>query len=221
MIRTSISNVASRVVAMAVVLTAVSCATPNTGTTPTPGTLQISSISPGAPIAGVTPQLLTFNGMAFESNLSLIVNGPSGSTTLTGSAITNQSDTSFTVSMVLSVGAYQFIVENPGGAMSAQFVLLVSAATGGPQIVSISPASPSRNSQPQLLLMSGENFVNGLTVQVIDPKGALTIVTGPDISNITSTSFNLNITLSQTGTYSLTVMNPSGDVSNTVNIRVS
>jgi hypothetical protein len=90
-----------------------------------------------------------------------------------------------------------------------------------PSIGAISPASPSTSPIDQGLAISGSGFEPGLTVTVFLPSGGSTTVGAGQIQNVSSTRFELTITLADPGLYRLRVTNPDGRLSNLFVFAVS
>ena len=188
----------------------------------------ISSVAPQAPSRSATVQVLTISGVNFSDGLSLTVVEPDGrKQSYTGSAIQARRDTSFKASVTLAApGPYTLIVTNPDGAASDPFVLKGSGsaqpATPGisPKIDRVLPGEPTKDPLPQTLAVTGEHFVQGLSVYLTDPIGTVYLLKGSVIGSFTATSFTVSAALEMTGEYTLLVTNPSGESSNSMTIKV-
>lgn len=180
----------------------------------------ISSVSPSTPTRSDSDQNVTVSGSNFVGGLTVTVFIPGGGTaTLSGSQIQNVSSGSFTMVVTLNVvGQYGIRVNNPGGAQSNTFNFNVQSAS--PSISSVSPAIPTRSDSDQNVAVSGGNFVSGLTVTVFIPGGGTAILSGSQIQSVTPSSFTMIITLNVVGQYGISVNNPSGAQSNTLNFNV-
>jgi len=178
----------------------------------------ISSISPSSPRTSVTDQNIRVNGSNFVSGLTVTVTFPGGGTgTLSGSQLVNVTSTSFTMKITLNgTGTWQIRVNNPNGEVSGQFPFSVSAAVA-PTISSISPSSPTVSSSNQNVVVNGSNFQDGLTVTVFFPGGGSSTLSGTQITNVSTTSFTMVVTLNVLGTYGIRVNNPSNLQSSTFN----
>ena len=82
-----------------------------------------------------------------------------------------------------------------------------------PIINNVDPAAPSPNTKPQVLTITGQDFMQGLTLTVSEPAGNKTVIQGKAITNQTATSFQAPVTLLNEGTYSLVVTNTDGGIS--------
>lgn len=187
----------------------------------------ISSVAPQAPARSATTQVLSISGANFSDGLSLTVVEPDGrERRYTGTAIQTRRETSFKVSVVLAAtGAYTLIVTNPDGAASDPFVLkgqpdaqLPAAARMTPKIDRVLPEEATKDPLPQRLAVTGERFVEGLSVYVTDPIG--TVYQIKALGSLTATSFSVSVVIEMTGDYTVMVTNPSGESSNSVTIKV-
>lgn len=83
-----------------------------------------------------------------------------------------------------------------------------------PTISSISPSTPQTSVTDQIVRVNGTNFASGLTVTVTFPGGGTGLLSGSQIQNRTSTSFNALVTLNGAGQYCFRVNNTNGESSN-------
>jgi len=189
----------------------------------------ISSVAPQAPARSATAQVLTISGLNFSDGLSLTVVEPDGrKVSHTGTEIQARRDTSFKVSVKLAaMGAYTLIVTNPDGAASDPFVLKgqssgqTPAAPGiAPKIERVLPAQLTKDPSPQTLSVTGDHFVQGLSVYLTDPIGTVYLMKGSELASFTATSFSVSVSIEMTGEYTLMVTNPSGASSNSMTIKV-
>jgi hypothetical protein len=136
---------------------------------------------------------------------------PSTMAICTGTATVS---TNFLVPGSIETGASTiYVVCN--GIASAGVAVTVTGSTGNPAITKISPASTTQTSSVTLTV-TGSNFVNGATV---DWNGAALATTF-----VSSTQLTAKVTSTQTanvGTYAITVVDPSGASSNSVNFAVN
>jgi hypothetical protein len=186
----------------------------------------ISSVTPRAPVPNGAAQLLTITGSNFLDGVALTVVAPDGrKLDYAGPAIRERRDTSFQVAVILAVtGAYTLIATNRDRGTSDQFVLKVQAATTTivptPRIDRMRQEQVTKDSQPQVLKITGDRFVEGLSVSLTDPLGVVYRFKSPAVGGVTAVSFDLSVVLEMTGEYSLMVTNPSGESSNSVNFTV-
>ena len=82
-----------------------------------------------------------------------------------------------------------------------------------PRIAAVTPAEPGRSETPQILMVQGANFVEGLSLTVTTPSGTAQKYQAQDIRERKADSFQVAVVLAATGTYSLTVTNPDGKTS--------
>ena len=183
---------------------------------------QITAVVPAAPIAGPNPQILQIRGERFLTGLSLTISPPTGGIiTIPPSGISELESTSFVTTVVLEeAGAYALTVRNATAETSPPFGLTVVGNPGQTQpiISGIVPSNLTRSVTPQTVLVQGANFAAGLTVSVIDPDGLVSMQSASAVDSLTPSSFQLTMVFGKVGTYSIRVINPSGDTSNVMNI---
>jgi hypothetical protein len=189
----------------------------------------ISSVAPQAPLRSAAAQVLTIGGVNFANGLSLTVMEPDGrKQSYTGTTIEARRDTSFRVSVILAAtGAYTLIVTNPDGVASDPFVLKgqpaaqpPAAARVTPKVDRVLPEQLTKDPLPQTLSVTGERFVEGLSVYLTDPIGTVFMIKGSALGSFTASSFSVSVVIEMTGDYTLLVTNPSGESSNSVTIKV-
>jgi hypothetical protein len=182
---------------------------------------KITSVAPDHPMVSPKPQLLTVTGENFRSNLTLTVTTPGGAArTLGGADIAAQRTTSFQASVVLDeMGTYSLVVMNGDGRRSAPFPLAVKAAARQPWISQVSPEEVPKGQEAQSITLTGNNFVTGLKVSVADPTGTVTVADA--IDKVTVDTVVFKYTFEMAGRYEIMLVNPSGESSNTVVVRVN
>jgi hypothetical protein len=119
-------------------------------------------------------------------------------------------------------GPYSLTVRNASNEVSPPFVMTVVANPDQtqPMVSGVVPSSLTRSTTTQRVLVQGANFAAGLSVSVVDPDGLISTQTAGAVESLTSTSFELAMVFSKVGTYSLRVINPSGDTSNVAHVVV-
>jgi hypothetical protein len=82
-----------------------------------PNAPRIAALSPQTPTARASAQTITVTGERFASGLTVLLDAPTGQwTTYSGSAITVQSPTTFTATVMLDkVGVWDITVHDAGG----------------------------------------------------------------------------------------------------------
>ncbi len=178
---------------------------------------RISDLQPAILLVG-GPQIIRVDGVNFQAGLSVTVTPPHGSPIqLGGSQLLNFTPTSFQFSLTLSMsGYYSLVVTNPDGGVSSPMSFMVGALT--PVVTGV-----SANLQPyasiQIITVYGGNFQSGLSVLINGPGISQQLTSGA-ISNLTSTSFQLNLSLPAVGNYSLVAVNPGNMQSNVFSFTV-
>ena len=185
---------------------------------------QVTGISPAQVLRQDAVQSVTVNGHNFISGLTVELTDPNG-----GSKLIERNDiqalqpTSFQMLATLSLaGPYSIRIKNPGGDQSEPFTFVVQAEVGGtpPHIDSLSPTSVVHSANAQIIAVAGSNFSSAINVTLIDPSGQALGVNGAIVGVVLPNTFQIGVTLSQIGTYTLFVTNPTGEVSNSVAITV-
>lgn len=215
----------SRIAVIAVILVGLAAGCGRSSpTNPSGSSPQITSVSPPQILREDTPQTVTISGRNFVSGLTVELTSPAGaSTTLERSEIQALQTTSFQMTATLSMaGAYVIRAKNPSGDQSDPFSFIVQAEAGGnaPHIDSVSPTSVIHSANLQVFAVTGANFSSALSVTLLDPSGQPLSVNGAIVGTVLPESFQIGVTLTQTGTYTLTVTNPTGETSNSVAIAV-
>ena len=83
-----------------------------------------------------------------------------------------------------------------------------------PQILGVAPTALQPSAAPQVLTISGERFLSGLILEVRNPGGVTTPISGTNIQLSNSASFSASVLLDVAGTYTLTVRNSNNELSN-------
>lgn len=187
---------------------------------------RITSVLPPALAPGPAAQLITVNGDQFLPGLSLDISTPGGGTRhFQGADIQSPRASSFQVAMAFdTAGTYSFVVTNPDGGVCDPFPLKVQAPmvppVAAPVVDGVSPTRATKQPDVQVLKVDGKRFVDGLVVNLSDPTGETTTITGADVRRLTSTSFEVSVVLNMSGDYQIGVTNPDGARSNMVTISV-
>ena len=91
-----------------------------------------------------------------------------------------------------------------------------------PRITSISPTTPTANSQNQTVTVNGIGFQAGLRVTATFPNGGSSTLQGSgQIQNVTSSTFQMIITLNAAGSWSIQAINADGRPSNQFTFTVN
>ncbi len=193
-------------------------------TNPSGSAPHVTNLSPASLVRQDGPQVVTVSGNNFVTGLTVELTDPNGgSISLERSDIQQLQPTSFQLLATLSIaGAYLMRVHNPTGDVSDPFSFIVQSQPGStpPHIDSTSPASVVHSSDPQLISVAGSNFSSAINVTLVNPTGQAIASNSAIIGVVLPTSFQVGVTLTQIGTYTLYVTNPTGEVSNSVTISV-
>jgi hypothetical protein len=228
------------VVALAAVLAAAcghsSPSAPSIVAQPTPQATQasatVSSVLPATLPPSASMQTLVVEGTNFQPGLTVIFSQAGASTahasphstqSITGTDVQNLTSTSFNVNVMVSgAGSYVLQVVNPSASPSAPSTVIADPSlSSNPTIAGLSPRSPAPGTAPTPVYVVGTNFVAGLSVQLTFPDGSTTTLGGTAITFGSSTIIQMRPSLSQSGTYSLRVVNPSGASSDAFSFEVS
>jgi hypothetical protein len=180
----------------------------------------VSGVSP-SPVPGSTSaQALTINGTNFVSGATVTYHDPQGNS-YPGHATTFVNSGQLTDSAFNDAndgGTWTVTVVNPSGSSSTAFNFTVSSAA--PTVSGVSPSPVPGSTSAQTLTINGTNFVSGATVTYHDPQGnsypgkSTTFVSS---SQIKDPAFN---DANDGGTWTVTVVNPSGSSSTAFNFTV-
>lgn len=214
----------SLAVAVLAMAAATACGSKSSPTNPSQAAPRVTGILPAQIIQAGAPQTITVNGLNFVSGLTVTIVDPSGtSRTFAGGEIQAFQNNSFQVTPTFGApGTYTLTVKNTASEVSDPFSFSVQSQAGGttPQITGLSPASTLHSANSQFVTINGSQFAPSLVVTLIDPTGQPTQLIGGTIGVVTPTQFQIVVTLSQIGTYTLFVTNPTGEVSNSVSLPV-
>ena len=82
-----------------------------------------------------------------------------------------------------------------------------------PTIASVTPRAPLPNATPQVITITGTNFLAGVSLSLRLPGGGKLNYAGPEIRERRDTSFQVSVVLAAAGAYTLTATNPDGSTS--------
>jgi hypothetical protein len=191
---------------------------------PTGEDARVTSLRPAQILQSDVPQTVTVEGINFVSGITATLTDPSGGArTFSGGDILAFQANSFQIIGTFSLaGSYSLQVRNTSGVPSTPFSFLVQSQVSGttPQISSVSPGSTLHSNNAQFLTINGSQFAPSLTVTLIDPTGQPQQLIGAIVGVVTPTQFQVLITLSRVGTYTIFVTNPTGEISNSISIPV-
>jgi hypothetical protein len=83
-----------------------------------------------------------------------------------------------------------------------------------PAITSVAPSSLSMQNSAVTVTVNGSGFQEGLSVALKSPTGVATTISGFQVSNVTAASFQVPITPTEVGWYTMQVTNPDAGTSN-------
>lgn len=100
---------------------------------------------------------------------------------------------------------------------------LTSGQSAGVQatVAGVLPASLPPSGTAQTLMVDGGNFQPGLTVELMSSSGGATTFGGSAITNLTETSFQVSVRVSEQGAYQLRVINPASRPSESVTVTAT
>ncbi len=114
------------------------------------------------------------------------------------------------------------IVERGSGATQAQQSVLVSGSTlPPPAIAAVQPSSTSAGPSAQTITIVGTGFQVGLGLTFTPPSGNNQTLTGSQLQNFSSSTFQISVVLNVVGTWTVAAMNPDGQRSGTATITVA
>ena len=206
------------------VLVFIAAACGESPTAPSGGnTMALTSVLPESPVASTASQTLILRGGNFQTGLSVFVKEPDGiERVFSGADIQNLQISSFQVTVVLSQpGAHEVRVGSSPAAQSSPLLLIVRPTQTAPVIFSVTPSAVVRGSGLQTLRFAGFDFDPNLTLTLTAPDGVVTVLTGAQLSAITTTSVQVNLAFTKLGVHTVVITNSSGESSNPMPVTVS
>jgi hypothetical protein len=192
-------------------------------TSPQPPTIASSNgLTPATVLVGSASFQLTVTGTNFASGAVVNWIGSSGTQPLTTAFVSSTAVTALVpASYLTSANSVLVSVANPGGATSNLTPFsVVSASQAVLSSNGLVPSSAAAGSSSVTVSISGNNFVNGSTVQWNANGGAQPLTTG----YVNSTQLNAVIPalyLTTPGTAFITIVNPDRSVSNSLSFTVT
>ena len=184
----------------------------------------ITSLSPN-PMAGSTvAQTLTITGASFANGATVQASYPGG--TVVNPVVSNVTSTQITVAFVagLATRLWSIVVTNPNGQSSYVATLQVNAPALPPAITTLSPNPMTGSNSSQMLTINGSSFQSGrgLSVSLTYTGGPVTTLTGTQVLFINSGRIQARVNVGTAArTWSVTVTNPGGLVSNAASLTVT
>jgi hypothetical protein len=193
-----------------------------TGPASNPATLQvnaplaapsITSLSPNPMKGSNTAQALTINGTGFAAGLSVKV----GTVTYGPSQLTSVSGTKVVLNAAVGTAAQTLAVEAISATGPASNPATLQVTGPAPAIRALSPNPMPGSNSGQVLTITGTGFQAGLTLQV----GSTTLPSS-QLMSVTAAVIQVNLVVGlTTRPFAVTVKNPDGQVSNSVNFQVN
>ena len=177
----------------------------------------IAALSPNPMTGSSAAQTLTIAGTGFVAGSGLKVTV--GGTVYQGSQVSFVSSTQLAVSITAGTSAQSLPVQvtDPNGLASNAMTLTVTSPP--PAVFGLSPNPMSGSNLPQLLTITGSNFVAGTGLKVT--VGG-TVYQGGQISSFTSSQLTVSVGVGVTAqNLAVVVTNPSGQASTPVNLSVT
>ena len=183
----------------------------------TPAAPTVTSLSPNPIAASASAQNLSINGAGFAagSGLQVII----GANTYSGTQVAFKNSSLLVVAIATGAAAQTLAVHvvNPGGQSSNAVNLQVSAPPVSPAIGSLSPNPMTGSNSGQILTIAGSGFQPGLNLRI-----GTTAIASTQLASLSATQIQVNLIVGfTTRTYPVQVINPNGQVSNTVNFQVN
>jgi subtilase family serine protease len=173
----------------------------------------IASLSPNPMKGSNTAQTLTINGTGFVAGLSIKV----GTATYGPSQLTSVSATKVVLNVTVGTAAQNLAVQaiNTTGPASNTAALQVTGTP--PAIGALSPNPMTGSNNGQVLTIAGTGFQPGLTLQI-----GSTMLASSQLMSVTAAGIQVNLIVGlTTRAFAVTVTNPDGQVSNSVNFQVN
>jgi hypothetical protein len=199
-------------------------ATPPAGPTPPSGTPIVRNMEPTVPLPNPAPQTIRLIGLDFRSGLTVTLTLPGGALVeVPSSGIVIQSPTMVDLTVTLiDAGPYRVVVRNANGFRSDPFDFsVVNEVDRKPIVESLLPASVARSTLPRVISVTGRNFLIGVTIRMTDPLGVIRTLDDASIVRRGDTALDVSAVFDRQGAYVLVVVNPSGDLSDSVTLTVN
>ena len=174
--------------------------------------ITLTSISPTSVPAGSKNTTLGATGTGFVTGAVIQFNGSPIATTFISS--TGLSGV-IPAELLTQTGSFSVSVLNPNGDSSNSFSFTVTDALPLPVITTVSPNTALAGSVATTITVNGSGFVQGSVVQFGGTVSATTFVSATQLRAVVSAA-----QLSQGGSFTILVINPNGDQSNTVSFIV-
>ena len=178
-----------------------------------PNTPLIYGIKPSSVVASIGPQAIDVTGHNFSEGVRLTVfYGDLEIASYTGSQLSNVTTNtlSFAIDFLGGSGSYALEVVNPDGQKSPRFGFSAQPGDLTPHVVAISPSNPLASSL-QSIKITGNNFLDGLAIDMFRNGTALSHVSGSlvTVSSATSLTFSYDFN-GQAGSYGIELASPDG-----------
>jgi subtilase family serine protease len=173
----------------------------------------ITSLSPNPMKGSNTAQALTITGTGFVAGLSIKV----GTMIYGPSQLTSVSGTKVVLNVTVGTAAQNLAVEaiNTTGPASNMATLQVTGTP--PAIGALSPNPMTGSNNGQVLTITGTGFQSGLTLQI-----GSTLLTSSQLMSVAATQIQVDLIVGlTTRAFAVTVTNPDGQGSGSVNFQVN
>ena len=173
----------------------------------------ITSLSPNPMKGSNTAQALTINGTGFVAGLSIKL----GMATYGPSQLTSVSGTKVALNVTVGTAAQNLAVEAINTTGPASNMATLQVAGPAPAIGALSPNPMTGSNNGQVLTITGTGFQSGLTLQI-----GSTTMTSSQLMSVTATGIQVDIIVGlTTRAFAVSVKNPDGQVSGSVNFQVN
>lgn len=176
------------------------------------------------PLPDPAPQTIRLVGLDFRAGLTVTITLPSTTVfDVPSSALQLRSATLLDVSVTLSEpGSYRVVVRNANGFRSDPFDFsVVNQTDRKPVVESLQPAAVTRSTLAQTIAVSGRNFLIGVTIRLSDPLGVIRTLDDASIIRRSDTALDVRAIFDRQGIYTMVIVNPSGDTSETATLTVN
>jgi len=178
-----------------------------------PNNPTLTSLNPSTVLTGSGAFTLHVTGSNFASNAIVRLNNANRTTTFIDSS---HLDAAILASDVSSTRTLTITVLNPNNKTSNSLTITVSTTVPSPTITQLTPDTVPAGSLAFDLTVLGTNFVNGATVRVNGNARTTTFTSATQLSAHINTS-----DISSAGSVAITVRNPDGKISTSVNLTVT
>jgi nitrogen fixation protein FixH len=179
----------------------------------------VSGLSPATYPASNSSQSMLIVGSNFVNGATVTFHDPQGNGFPRTPSFVSSNQLNYSFNNGNDPGTWTVSVTNPDGKTSNTLAFSVTSIAPAPSISGLSPSTYPASNSSQSMLINGNNFVNGASVTFHDPQGNAFPRT-PTFASASQLSYAFN-NGNDPGTWTVSVTNPDGQLSNTWSFTVT